>query len=310
MSFAPVRLSILRGDQKIGFEVFVEVASKHLLLLHKGDSFEGERLTRLKKKNLKKIFIRSEDEPLLRDYMARNIEQAYDKSSKQSVENRVQIIQGIQQSSTEAVFENPEDKVAYDSAKQGSQKFAAFLLAEDNAVKKLLAVENTDQNLAHHGVSVASLAVAIAKETGYKDLKNLSLIALGGMLHDLGHLLSGQNVAQPRESFSPEEIKIYQNHPTTGAQKLKDLKHMDIQITQIILEHEENVNGGGFPGKLGENKLNPMSIFVESANIFDRLVTFEKLSQTEAVKQLMTKYIGRYPLAHFNAIKAIVKSVA
>ncbi len=310
MSYAPVRLSILRGQQKIGFEIYVEVASKHLLLLHKGDSFEGDRLVRLKKKNLKKIYIREEDEPLLRDYISRNIEQAYDRSSKQTEENRIQIIQGVQQSAAEALFENPADKVAYDSAKQSSQKFAEYLLAEDNAVKKLLAIENTDQNLAHHGVSVASLAVSIAKETGYNDLRNLSFIALGGILHDLGHILSNQNVARSRANFTPEEIKIYQSHPVTGAEKLKDLKHMDIQITQIILQHEENVNGSGFPGKLGENKLNPMSVFVESANIFDRLVTFEKMTQLEALKTLMITFIGRYPLTHFNAIKALIKSVS
>lgn len=307
MAYTSIRISVLRGDQKIGFDAFVQIGEKHILYCRKGDSFEGERLKRLKAKKLKKLFIREEDEQAYREYMAKNIEQAYDKSSSVSLDNRAEIVQGLQQSAAEAVFEDPSDQAAYEAAKEGSQKFIDFLAAEDKAVKAMLSLENADQSLSHHGVTVAALAVEIAKATGYPDPKNFPLMALGGLLHDIGHYISGQNVSRSLKEFSAEEMTVYKTHPAEGAKKIKDLKHMDLHVTQIIMQHEECVDGSGFPDGLLENKLNPLAIFIQSANVFDRLVTFEKVPPPEAVKRLISpEFIGRYPLPHLNALKAIV----
>ena len=72
--FVPIRVCTLRGDLKIDFDAFVQVAGKHILYLRKGDSFEGERLKRLKAKKLRKMYIRVEEEDLYRAYMNKNIE--------------------------------------------------------------------------------------------------------------------------------------------------------------------------------------------------------------------------------------------
>jgi HD-GYP domain-containing protein (c-di-GMP phosphodiesterase class II) len=306
MSFVPIRISLLRGDQKIGFDCYIEVGGRHIHYLRKGGSFGGGHLARLKDKKLKKLFMREDEEALFRDYVSRNIDMAYDQRAKQPLEARTQIIQGLQQSNAEAVYENPADQAAYASAKEGSRRFTEFLVQEELAIKNLLALKNSDQSLAHHGVTVASLAVRIAHTTGYNVPQNLPLIALGGLTHDLGHYMSGQNISRPLKDFSPEELAVYRSHPVEGAKKLKDLKHMDLHVTQIILEHEESVNGSGFPDHKNEKKMNPMSVFVQTANIYDRLVTFEGVSHVDAIKRLLSaEFLGRFPLNYLTALKAI-----
>ena len=101
---------------------------------------------------------------------------------------------------------------------------------------------------------------------------------------------------------------IYLGHSTEGAKRLKDLRHMDLHVTQIIVEHEERIDGSGFPSGLTGPTMNPLSLFVQSANLFDRLVTFEKLKPEGAIKKLFTEHIGRHPLEHLNALKSIVSS--
>jgi len=102
MPYTPIRTSVLRGDQKISFDVYVEINSKHILYLRKGDSFEGSRLLRLKDKKVKKMYITPESEQLYREYMEQNIDRAYGKNSTQNVEDRVQIAHGLQQAAVEA----------------------------------------------------------------------------------------------------------------------------------------------------------------------------------------------------------------
>ncbi|MGE4130358.1 MAG: HD domain-containing phosphohydrolase [Bdellovibrionales bacterium] len=305
MNFTSIRVSSLRGDQKIDFDVYVEIGAKQVLYLRKGSSFEGERLQRLRAKKLKKMYINVDDESSYREYLKKNIDMAYDAKSSQSMETRTQVIQGAQQAAAENVLENPTDESAYLVAKEGSEKFADFLMREQQAIKGLLSIENQDHSLAHHGVSVSSLAVELAKKLGVADKPSLSMIALGGLVHDLGHQISGLDVARPVDQMSEDDRKIYFDHPHQGVLKVKDLNHMDLHVSQIIAEHEENCKGTGFPDKSLPQKQNPFSAFVQTANGFDRLVTFENMKAADAIKFLAIERIGVYPLEHIKALKAI-----
>ena len=52
MDYVSIRVSTLRGDQKIDFNAYIKINEKMVLYLRRGDSFEGERLLRLKEKKL------------------------------------------------------------------------------------------------------------------------------------------------------------------------------------------------------------------------------------------------------------------
>ncbi len=309
MSYVPIRTSTLRGDQKISFDIFLLLNEKFIPYIRTGDSFEGGRLTKLKEKKVKKLYITPGDEAKYREYIQKNIEMAYDPKSNQALENRASVIQGHQQSNTEAVMENPKDEVAYNTAKDGSSKLADFIMREEASLKAVLALENTDQNLAAHGVTVSSIAVGIAKRIGYVDPKNLQFLVLGGLMHDLGHYYNGLNIARSIADFTPEELAKYKAHPHEAAEMVRELKHFDQNVIQIIAEHEECIDGSGFPLKLVEKKINPMSVMVGLANAYDRMVSFEKTPSKDAIKRLVVEKIGRYPLAQINAMKAIVKEL-
>lgn len=310
MEYVPIRVSTLRGDQKIEFNAYVKINDKYILYLRRGDSFEGARLGRLKEKKVRKIFIAQDEEKGYRDYLTRNIEMAYDSKSTSSLDNRSEIIQGAQQASTEEVMENPESKEAYDYAKDGVAKYIQFLNAEDKAISHILKIDNGDGNIAHHGVTVSTLAVGLAKKLEIVDPKILQLLSLGGLLHDFAHFNSTLNLSRPRKDFTPDELKQYKAHPQEGGARVQDKKHFDQTVINIIAQHEECIDGSGFPAGLLESKIDPLAVIVGSANALDRLITFEGVKKTDAVKTLMLNSVGQYPLKHIQILGDIMKSVS
>lgn len=308
MSHTSIRVSTLRGDQKINFNVFVKINDKYIMYLREGDSFEGDRLKRLKEKRLKKMFILEDHEDLYRQYLQQNIEAAYDSKSEKTLETRSEIIQGAQQANAEEVMDNPGDQFAYEQAKVGVEKFFQFLEREQSAAQHILKLDNLDQNIAHHGVMVATLAQTLAKKLGLVDEKQLQLMGLGALLHDLEHFHSPIKIAQPLDSMSPEELKIYKDHPRLGAEKAQDKKHFDPLVTKIVMQHEETIDGKGFPQGLMENQIDPMVLLISCCNYADRLVTFEGISRPNAAKQLMLTGVGRYPLGHLQALSQILQT--
>ncbi len=306
MEYVPIRVSTLRGDLKIDFNAFVKINDKYILYVRRGDSFEGTRLQRLKDKKLKKMFIIQEDETNYRSYLSSNLEMAYDKKSGKDLGTRSEIIQGTQQSNVEEVLENPESKENYDVAKQAAGQFVDFILNENQAVAAMMNQENSDQNVAHHGVTVSTLSIALAQKAGHTDPKVNQLLALGALLHDFGHHNSSLAINRPLEQMSKEELSLYKAHCENGVKAVQDKQHFDQVVLKIIMQHEEHVDGSGYPQGLRDTQMDPTSIFVSSANALDRLITFEKIPRDQAAKKLMMEQVGKHPLEHIKWLGEII----
>lgn len=308
MDYVSIRVSTLRGDQKIDFNAYIKINEKMVLYLRRGDSFEGDRLKRLKEKKLRKMFILNEEENNYLTYLQKNIEVAYDDSSNKDMQTRAEIIQGAQQSNVEEVFENPENVATYNDTKDAAAKYVSFIMNNAEAFGCIMNMENTDKNLAHHGVTVSTLSIALAQRLGITDSKKTQLLTLGALLHDYGHHNTSLNVNQPLSSMSAADKALWNKHPIDGAAKVQDKKHFDQTVINIIGQHEETINGAG-PRGLREKEIDPLASLVSSSNAIDRLITFEGVPKSEAAKKMMVDYVGKYPLQHIQLLNEILKGV-
>jgi putative nucleotidyltransferase with HDIG domain len=308
MDYVSVRVSTLRGDQKIKFNVFVQINGKMILYIRDGDSFEGSRLKRLKEKKLKKLFIVNDDESKYRDYLLLNIEKAYDNKSATDVQTRAEIIQGSQQSNVEEVFENPENAEAYNLAKESASKYVQFLLGHSEAIQSVLTIDNNDQNVAHHGVNVSTYAVSLAHKLGIVDDKQTQMLALGALLHDYGHNITQFLPSKTMAEMTTDEITVYKSHPEIGTKQVQDKKHFDQQVLNIIMKHEECIDGSGYPQQLRENNIDQLTQIVASANALDRMIIFEGVPRSEVSKKLMMTRVGKHPLAHLQHLAELSKT--
>jgi HD-GYP domain-containing protein (c-di-GMP phosphodiesterase class II) len=308
MDYVSIRVSTLRGDQKIDFNAYLKINEKMVLYLRRGDSFEGERLKRIKDKKVRKMFILNDEENKYREYLQRNIEMAYDDTSGKDIGSRAEIVHGQQQSNTEEVFEDPGNVESYNNTKDAAGKYVQFLLGNSKAIGAVMNITNDDFNIAHHGVTVSTLAVALAQKLNITDPKKTQMLALGALLHDFGHYESAVALNRSLKDLSKEELAAYKAHADAGAGKVQDKKHFDQTVVNIIAQHEECINGSGFPKGARESELDPLSIIVSSANALDRLMTFERIPKAEAVKKLMIEQVGTHPLNHIQFLAEILKN--
>jgi HD-GYP domain-containing protein (c-di-GMP phosphodiesterase class II) len=310
MDYLPIWVSTLRGDQKIPFDTYVKINEKYLLFLRRGDSLEGQRLVRLKEKKLRKMFILEDDGNNYRDYLSRNIEVAYDPRGAKSLEIRAEIIQGAQLANAEELMENPDDVGAYIKAKNDVVPFVSFLKQQDQGLVHIVHLDNSDRSIAHHGVTVATLATGIAKKIAPElDDRSLQFLNLGAMIHDIEHVHSHLDIARPRSELNPAELELYSSHPKEGAHRLGNARHFDKQVMKIIEQHEEKIDGKGFPLRLTDRQIDPLAKLVSTANALDRLITFEGFSPRDAVRELTIKHVGSYPLNHIQTLGDIITHI-
>lgn len=307
-AFFPIRVSTLRGDQKIGFDVFVRVAGKHILYCRKGDSFDGVRLDRLKEKKLKVLFVSAEGQPEFRKYLAQNVEIAYFNTAGKPMDERCHIIAGLQEAVTEDVLDDPTSSASYEVLKADTKRYVEFLLTENDALKGIISHDPGHTGVAQHSVGVAALAVSLAHFLGVTDTELLQMLAIGCLLHDVEHFHNGLDVAHPVKGFGEADLKTYRNHPEKGLDRIKGTQFYENLVQKIIRSHHEFINGTGFPHGLKESDLDPMVMIVSVADSYDRLISYEDISPKEAVKKLLIDKVGLHPLPMIQGLAAVLKA--
>ena len=310
IDYQPIRVSTLRGDLKIPFDVYLRIAGKFIHYCRAGDSFEGKRLEKLREKKLKTLFIRPEDEIPYAQYLEQSVESAYDPHSGKTLEVRAEVIQGFQEAATEEFMENPDNESAYNHAHSSTQRFLEFLNRQPFAAAPILNIRNHDCGVAHHGVNVATLTLLMAANSGHKDSSKLHLLGLGCLLHDIDHFGSGQDLSRPLESLNAAELAHYKDHPRRGGQKLQGTRFVDQIVMNVITQHGEHIDGTGFPKGLFEKDIEPVVLLAAAADAYDRLVSFGRKEPKEAMKTLMIDKLGALPLGHFKSLAAVLKNIA
>jgi HD-GYP domain-containing protein (c-di-GMP phosphodiesterase class II) len=311
-AYFPVPVDSLVGEAKIDFDLYVQLNTKHVLYLRKGGVFDSARLQKMREKNVRNMWILPEDEASFRNYYDRRVQSAYDLNSSVSAEERSSLIYGSLAAAAEAVFKSPANAGAYFLAQEGSKRLTEMVMKDDRAIKVLLGATALEKTVAYHGVAVAAIAIAIAKRVGLGENKDLHLLALGCLLHDGGHFAdpAGTGFGKNPKSMSTDELRTFREHPLNGVRQFHDQKHFDHLVIKVIAEHEEHSDGTGFPKGINEKQMHAFSVVASSANAYEALISAEGETHPSAMKRLVVEKIGRHPLAHINALKAIVQLIA
>lgn len=104
-----------------------------------------------------------------------------------------------------------------------------------------------------HGVLVANLTYALAKEYGMSEAEAYEL-KVASMVHDIGKLkLSEYLYGRTNESLPEEEKKYMSMHSKISYDVLKKYDYSD-NIMEVVLSHHECYDGSGYPnGLVGED---------------------------------------------------------
>jgi putative nucleotidyltransferase with HDIG domain len=97
-----------------------------------------------------------------------------------------------------------------------------------------------------HSVRVAALAAMLGRELDWPD-ELLGVLATAGLVHDLGKGRVPEEILFKNGPLDPEEWKIVQSHPATGAQILLASGEQNPVIIAAAWGHHIREDGGGYP---------------------------------------------------------------
>jgi len=176
------------------------------------------------------------------------------------------------------------------------QAFAAAIDAKDGYTKD-------------HSYRVASYAVAIAKELGWKK-KDVEGIYIAGLLHDIGKIIVDTSVIKKGQKLTAVEVNEIRKHPQVSYDILSKVKFPWKDIDFFVRHHHERIDGKGYPDALQETELSEGVKILTLVDAFDAMTTDrpyrDKLGLDETFEEVMkccgTQFDVRITKTFFNLL--------
>ncbi|MBI3911614.1 MAG: HD domain-containing protein [Armatimonadetes bacterium] len=151
-----------------------------------------------------------------------------------------------------------------------SSVLAAEVAADPYAVATVAHLQQCDDYTVEHSADVAILTVAIAHLLG-RGATDLRLLALAGLLHDVGKQRVPKEILDKPGPLTPEELKEVRRHPQHGFDILTHCEDCAPEARLVALQHHECPDGSGYPAGCARSVLHPYSLIAAVADTFDAM---------------------------------------
>jgi diguanylate cyclase (GGDEF)-like protein len=132
-------------------------------------------------------------------------------------------------------------------------------------------IEGAHQHTSEHTERVAAIAVAIARQLGYRG-DELNAIEAGALVHDVGKIGIPETVLCKPGPLTDDEWELVREHPVISDRILSEVD-LHPFVRQIARSSHERIDGGGYPDGLVGDEIPMPARIVLVADAFDAMAS-------------------------------------
>ncbi len=147
-------------------------------------------------------------------------------------------------------------------------------------------------NKKNHHLNVLSMALTIADKLKLKN-QTINMLQTAAGVHDIGLLMIPTEFTYKSNSLNIQELEFYRKHPIYGADLTKDINS---QLSMIIMQHHEYIDGSGYPYGLIGNEIKLEAKIITLADTIDNMTcnrNYRSSKEKKAILSHLNCYKGR-----------------
>ena len=154
-----------------------------------------------------------------------------------------------------------------DTLQQGLKSLKKTIGDMISTLSTIVAVK--DPFTASHQLRVAQLAIALAKKMNLPD-EQVELIQIAATLHDIGKIYVPSDILNRPGKLLPIEYQMIQMHAEKGYEILRGI-NFDGPVAQIVFQHQERIDGSGYPRGIKESEILPEARILAVADVVEAM---------------------------------------
>ncbi|MBF0299751.1 MAG: HD domain-containing protein [Oligoflexia bacterium] len=267
-----LHISNIEPDIELPAPIYFFINGKFIEFKQKGDILPSEKYEQLILRKLPYFFIAANSIDVFDQWIEKiRINNLESIAVNAGLENKELItLKQVIKGHIARVFSGDMSDKAISSVTWETRSFVKIIGESPVADVSFVKMSESSRNIVEHSVNVAILSVYLAHHLGYKQLKILESIFLGGLFHDIGKTtLDVQYYEEHNLDVLKQKLK---EHPIIGRQALQSNIQIGEEVLRIIEEHHEHNDGSGYPYEKRGAQLYDLSKLVSIADAFDNYV--------------------------------------
>jgi len=164
------------------------------------------------------------------------------------------------------------------------------ILGNKDSLANLVCLKNHNDYTFQHSVNVVVISTVMGFGLGFNKNKLLEL-AKCAIFHDIGKMLTPNEILDKPDRLTEEEFDIVKKHPMNGYDIGKNILNLSSAVLAGILQHHEKYDGNGYPLGRKRGEIYIFAQIVAIADAYDAMTSKrpyrEALLPIEAMHELM-----------------------
>ncbi|MCK5424677.1 MAG: HD domain-containing protein [Emcibacter sp.] len=160
-----------------------------------------------------------------------------------------------------------------------------------------------------HSMMVCGYLTSFGMLLGVKK-SDLQLLAMGGMMHDIGKAMTPLEILDKPAKLTPTEWTVMKEHPK-NCRLILSVEKWDEDMIDIATHHHERLDGNGYPDGLKGSEVSDLARMTAIADMFSGLVdkrSYKPSMSAEKAIGIMLETEGQLDIPLVKAFQSVVLS--
>ncbi len=308
MNYTPVRISTLKAEMDIPFNVYIHFKEQYLKYLSDGTQIEKAKFKKLRRQKITKFYIDATDENKYQQFLDDLLNQTLN-DDKAEVDEKISIVEGQAETALDRMQDDPGSESSFDMTRKAAQNLRKMIFENPEALARMFGNADNSDDIAKHSINVCVLASKFAASEKVSD-EDIDFLCTAALMHDVAIAKMSDEYKElfhkPRADLSAKEKLEYFKHCDMNfISMLADRPYINEHVINLIKNHEENLQGSG-PYK--KTKLEKSEEILSLVNTYEKKISGEGLTPDAAIKKMTIDEMGNYDLKMINRFKDFLKA--
>lgn len=300
-----IRLSTLRPNKAIPFDVYLFLDGKHILYLNAGDRLQDKKIDLLNFRDSGNSFlVLDKDKDTYRQFVRDEMN-----STENSPLFKAKLLRESSIAILEDLFENPDVGFALNNAKPIVEDLIQFMQDEPESMGNLISLSGHDFYTYNHSFDVSIYSLGLGQAIGLSK-EDITELGQGSLFHDVGKRNVPLEILCKKGGLDESEWAQMRMHPQYGLIILNEFPDISDAIKAACFEHHESWSGGGYPQSISGEEIHPYARIVAITDTYDAMTTQRSynvpMKPVEAVTMMKEKLAGRYDPDMLKAMYSVL----
>ncbi|MCK5125393.1 MAG: HD domain-containing protein [candidate division Zixibacteria bacterium] len=264
----PVKLSALTARKILEFDLYQEMGKKPRLYKSKNFPLLSIDIRSLEHRGYDTLYV-----PVLQKLeLIRSMSQGLPKVLNDEsipISTKLAMLNQISESILSDVMKDPTSQAAISLAVGQCEHHISFAMFGGDAQKSMLTQKHEASFPVAHAMTVSNLSILLGLKCGIESAKELHALGVGALLHEIGKTVIDKDYyLRPKNRLQMKNNRL-NKYPEIGIDLLKEMNCVPIDSLAAIAEHQERLDGSGYPQNLKEINISLAGRIVAICDTYD-----------------------------------------